>query len=128
MLKIENKLKHSSHSHPWSPTPAVAILEVRLWGLITSYIYTTHHNSSKIEELHDRMQLLLVFSHTRPIEHKTNSIIKNHLKNTNTTLQKIKKDATKIRESHLHHCVDEAELEGNIVHAIFFRNQIAIKR
>ena len=67
------------------------------------------------------MQLLLVFSHT-------NSIIKNHLKNTNTTLQKIKKDATKIRESHLYHCVDEAELEGNIVHATFFRNQIAIKR
>ena len=30
MLKAEKKLKHSSHSHPWSPTLAFAILEVRL--------------------------------------------------------------------------------------------------
>ena len=41
---------------------------------------------------------------------------------------KIKKDVTKIREIHLHHCADEAELEGNIVHATFLRNLIAIER
>ena len=30
MLKAENKLKHSSHSYPWSPTLAFALPEVRL--------------------------------------------------------------------------------------------------
>ena len=49
MLKAESKLKHSSHSHPWSPTLAFAILEVRLWKLITSSLYTPHYNTSRIE-------------------------------------------------------------------------------
>ena len=41
---------------------------------------------------------------------------------------KIKKNTTNIRESDSHHCADEAELEGNIVHATFLRNLIAIER
>ena len=97
MLKAENKLKRSSHSHPWSPTLAFAILEVRLWKLITSSLYTLHHNTSRIEAVQARMQLLLpVSSLHHPIEQKNKSIIKNNLKNANKNLKKIKKDATKI--------------------------------
>ena len=55
MLKAEQKLKNSSHSHPWYPTLAVAIMELRLWKLITSSIYTTHHNSSRIDAVQARM-------------------------------------------------------------------------
>ena len=55
-------------------------------------------------------------------------MIKNNLKTENENLKKIKKDATKIHESHLHHCVDEAELEGNLVHITFLRNLITIER
>ena len=58
MLKAENKLKHSSHSHPWSPTLAFAILEVRLWKLITSSLYTLHRNTSRIETVQARMRRL----------------------------------------------------------------------
>ena len=47
---------------------------------------------------------------------------------TNKNLKNIKKDATKIRGNHLHHCDDEAELEGNLVHATFLRNLIATER
>ena len=43
-------------------------------------------------------------------------------------LKRIKKDATQIRENHLLHCADEAELEGNIVHSTFLRNLIAIEK
>ena len=55
MLKAENKLKHSSHSHPWYPSLAFAILEVRLWKLVTSSLYTLHHNTSRIKAVQARM-------------------------------------------------------------------------
>ena len=128
MLKAENKLKHSSHSHPWSPSLAFAILEVRLWKLITSSLYTRHHNTSRIKAVQARMQLLPVSLLHHPIEQKDKSIIKNNLKNAKKNLKRIKKDATQIRENHLLHCADEAELEGNIVHATFLRNLIAIEK
>ena len=112
MLKAQNKLKHSSHSHPWSPTLAFVILEVWLWKLITSSLYTIHHNTSRIATVQARIQLLLVPSLHHPIEQKDKRIIKNNLKNANKNLKKIKKDATKIRENYVHHCADEAELEG----------------
>ena len=128
MLKAENKLKYSSHSHPWSPSLAFGILEVRLWKLVTSSLYPLHHNTSRIEVVQARIKLLPVSSPHHPIEQKDKSIIKNNLKNANKNLKRIKKDATKIRENHLHHCADEAELEGNIVHATFLRNPIAIER
>ena len=83
MLKAENKLKHSSHSHPWSPTLAFAILEVRLWKLITSSLYTPHHNTSRIEAVQARMKLLSVSSLHHPIEQKDKSIVKKNLKNVN---------------------------------------------
>ena len=73
------------------------------------------------------MQLLPVSSLPHPIEKNNKIIVKKNLKNASKILKKIKKDATKIRESHLHHCVDEAELEGNIVHSSFFCNLIAIE-
>ena len=96
MLKAENKLKNSSHSHPWFPKLAFAILEVRLWELITSSLYTTHYKSSRIEAVQAQMQLLPVSSLPHPIDQKNKSIIKNNLKNANKNLQKIKKDTTKI--------------------------------
>ena len=68
MLKAENKLKHSSHSHQWSPSLVFAILEVRLWKLVTSSLYTLHHNTSKIEAVQARMHLLPVSSLHHPIE------------------------------------------------------------
>ena len=128
MLKVKKKLKHSSHSRPWYSTLVFAILEVRLWKLITSSIYATHHNSSRIETIQAQMQLLTVSSRPHPIEQKNKSMIKNNLKTENENLKKIKKDATKIHESYLHHCVDEAELEGNLVHVTFLRNLITIER
>ena len=127
MLKAEKKLKHSFHSHPWSPTLAFAILEVRLWKLITSSLYTSYHNTSRIEAVQARMKLPPLSSLPQPIQQKK-SIIKNNLKIANENLKNIKKDATKIREHHLHHCADEAELESNLVHATFLRNLIAIER
>ena len=130
MLNAEKKLKHSSHSRRWSPTLAFDILEVRLWKFITSSLYTTHHNCSRIEAVQAQMQLLPVSSLPHPIEQKSKIIIKNKLKTANKNLKKIKKDATRVRESHLHHCADEAELEGNynLVDTTFFRNLIAIER
>ena len=98
MLKAENTLKHSSHSHSWSPTLVFAILEVQLWKLITSPLYTLHHNTSRIEAVQARMQLLPVSPLHHPIEQRDKSIIKNNLKNANKNLKKINKDATKIRE------------------------------
>ena len=74
------------------------------------------------------MQLLPVSSLPHLIEKKNKSIVKKKPKNTNKFLKKIKKDATQIRESPLHHCADEAELEGNIVYATFLRNLVAIER
>ena len=70
MLKAKKKLKHSSHSHPWSPTLDFAILEVSLWKLITSSLYTSHHNSSRIEVVQARMKLLPVSSFPQPIKQK----------------------------------------------------------
>ena len=74
------------------------------------------------------MHLLPVSYIPHPIEQKNKSIIKNNLKTANKNLKKIKKDATRIRENHLHYCADAVELEGNIVHATFLRNLIAIER
>ena len=96
MLKAKKKLKHSSHSHPWSKTLAFAILEVRLWELITSSLYTTHYKSFRIEAVQAQMQLIPISSLPHPIDQKNKSIIKNNQKNANKNLQKIKKYATKI--------------------------------
>ena len=91
MLKTKKKIKHSSHSRPWSPTFAFAILEVRLWKLITSSLYTSHHNSSRIEAVQARMKLLPLSSLPQPIEQKNKNIIKNNLKIANKTLRILKK-------------------------------------
>ena len=80
MLKAEKKLKYYSHSRPWSPTLAFAILEVILWKLITSSLYISHHNSSRIEAVQARMKLIPVSSLPQPIEQKNKSIINNNLK------------------------------------------------
>ena len=60
MLQVEKQLKHSTHSHPWFPKLAFAILEVCLWKLISSSITNKHNKSNRIKVIQSQIRLLLV--------------------------------------------------------------------
>ena len=79
MLEFEQALKHSIHSHSFSPKITFTILEVRLWKLISSGLTNKHNKINRISSVISRINKFPDFKPITPIEHnnKTRVLLQN---------------------------------------------------
>ena len=88
MIASENKIQKKQNQYPWSPILEQAILEVRLWKLITSEIKKDVSKEMQIQRIIEQLDA------SQLIERHSLKVVINYLRLAKKSLTQIQREAT----------------------------------
>ena len=129
MLKVERMIVRDEIQYSWSPTLAIAILQLFIWKLIKSELKTKTSRQTKLQQITIRLHNLDTQFPSSLISYKHNNMksIKKKTKTLKNTLKTTKKNSRVLRDTFLKERIIEDKLDDNQKHVTYLNNLLIIE-